>query len=40
VLYVIIKSLELRGRGAGRNGASLRPSAIGEADAPLAPSGH
>ena len=40
VLYVIIKSLELRGRGPGRNGEALRPSAIGDAEAPLAPSGH
>lgn len=36
VLYVIIKSLELR--GAGRNGAARHPGAITDAETPLAPS--
>ncbi|MGA8535213.1 MAG: efflux RND transporter permease subunit [Candidatus Tumulicola sp.] len=40
VLYVIIKSLELRGHTTGRNGEAPRPSAIGETEASLAPSGH
>jgi HAE1 family hydrophobic/amphiphilic exporter-1 len=37
VLYVIIKSLELRGGAPGRNGEARRPSAIGEAEAPVVP---
>jgi HAE1 family hydrophobic/amphiphilic exporter-1 len=40
VLYVIIKSLELRGSGTGRDGTARKASAIGEAGAPMAPSAH
>ncbi len=40
VLYVIIKSLELRGGRAARNGAPRRDGAIADGQAPVTPTAH
>ena len=40
VLYVIIKSLELRGGRAQRNGAPVRDGIVADGQAPVTPTAH